>query len=431
MRFLWRLLAAFCITTSVLLLFTTRLAFAQSIAIVNEQSLPRLSKDGQVTQKRSLTLSPEAVNLQDCVDDQQIRFTLQMVGFEANAIVQAWASNSGQDCKQETARGGGVQTCWRAYPTDIPLQTTIDVNIPVRNIMQGAPPFTASKPDNTVNACGKVNLSTISVQFLYFAPGNTSVAAQAKTIGITVDTVGPKPPSGLTALPGNTRIQVQWTNISGGDPDSSTGGGLTELTGVKVYCDPAGGATTTTVQNPPTCTQELIDGSLDDSGDAAIDGSLTAEVCVDGGTSQQTTGGECSSANFVSADGSPIFPTADFNAKYECGSITGNTGTTVVASSIGKNPLVNGTLYAVAVAATDKFGNVGELSPVTCSKPEVTTDFWDDYKKAGGDAGGGCATSSESGTPPLGSMAILGVVGLAIAKSIERRRRRSDKGETR
>jgi hypothetical protein len=420
MRFLWRLLAAFFVITAALCY--SDIAHAQSIAIVNEASLPRLDKAGQVVQKRSLTLSPEAVNLQDCVDDQQIRFTLQMAGFEVNAVVQAWASNSGADCKVETARSGGVQTCWRAYPTDIPLQTTIDVNIPVRNIMQGAPPFSAQKPDNSPAACGQVNLSTISVHFLYFAAGNTSLAAQAKTIGVTIDTVGPKPPSGLTALPGNTRIQVQWTNISGGNPDSSTGGGLTELTGVKVYCDPAGAPVTTTVQNPEKCTDELIDGSIDDSGDAAIDGSLTAEVCVDGGTTQQTSSAGCASPNFVKSDGTALFPTADFNAKYECGSITGNTGTTVVASSVGKNALANGTTYAVAVAATDKFGNVGELSPVICAKPEITTDFWDDYKKAGGEAGGGCAATSSESTTPIGSLAVLGVVGIVVAKSVKKRR---------
>lgn len=415
---------AFC---AVAAMASATVASAQSIGVVNENSLPRLDKDKRIVQKRSLTLTPEAVNLQDCIDDQLIRFTLQMSGFEANASVQVWASNSGQDCKAETARGGGVQTCWRAFPTDIALQTTVDVDIPVRSIMAGAPPFSAQNPNATAEACGQVNLSTISVHFLYFAPGNLSQAAQAKTLGITVDTVGPKPPSGLKALPGDTRIQVSWVNISGGSGDASATGGLTELTGVKVYCDVAGtGPSTSTPQSPPACRDEPVDASVDDSGDAAPDAATTVRVCEDGGaTSAPATTSGCTTPNFIKSDGSKIFPTAEFNSKYECGSIAGNTGTTVVASSIGSAPLTNGTTYAVAVAATDKFGNVGELSDVICETPEVTTDFWGEYKSAGGQAGGGCSTSGSE--VPIGGISAL-VVIVATAGSSLRRRRLPPKG---
>jgi hypothetical protein len=417
---------AFVATT----MFGLPIAHAQTISVVNEASLPRLNKNRNTIQKRSLTLTPEAVNLQDCIDDQLIRFTLQMAGFEVNASVQAWASNSGQDCKVETARGGGVQTCWPLLDREIALQTTIDVDIPVRKIMSGAPPFRSSAPDATENACGKVNLSTISVHFLYFAAGNTSTATQAKTIAVTVDTVGPSPPSGLTALPGNTRVQVSWVNISGGSGDGGATGGLTELTGVKVYCDPAGSApaSSTPTTTEPACHDEEVD-----AGDAST---TTIEVCDDAGTSSTTgttaaTSG-CTSANFVKSDGTRIFPTADFNAKYECGSIAGNTGTTVVASSVGGAPLANGTTYAVAVAATDKYGNVGQLSDVVCQTPNITTDFWDDYKKAGGAAGGGCSTSDASSVP-FGSLALLVLVVASAVSAIQRKVRyvRSRKGEHR
>jgi hypothetical protein len=399
-------------------------AGAATIGIVNETSLPRLDKSRRPVQKRPLTLTPEAVSLQDCVDDQLIRFTLQMAGFEANASVEAWASNAGQECTQPTARGGGVQQCWRILDSGIPLQTTTDVEIPVRRIMSGAPPFLPTAPDATENACGKVNLSTITVHFLYFAPGNQAVAASSKNVAVTVDTVGPKPPSGLKALPGNTRIQVSWVNISGGTGDASATGGLTELTGVNVYCDPAGGSPTpTTTRNPAVCHEEIVDASIDDSGDAMPDSGTVVEVCEDGGTSTSTdtSAGSCSSSN-LSSPGEPIFPTADFNAKFLCGTITGNTGTTVVADNVGGNPLANGTVYAVSVAATDRFGNVGELSDPICQTPNVTTDFWDDYRKAGGQAGGGCATG---GTPPLGSLGVLALIGLSAALSRGRTRRRS------
>jgi hypothetical protein len=394
------------------------LASAQSIAIVNEQSLPRLNNDGQIIQKRPLNLSPEAVNLQDCYDDQLIRFTLQMSGFQANASVQAWASNSGADCKQQTVRTGALAQCWRLLDTDIPLQTVVDVDIPVRNIMAGAPPNEPQHPKRDEEAlCGKVDLATITVHFLYFAPGQQANAAYEKTVAITVDTVGPKPPSGLKALPGNTRIQVSWVNISGGSGDAAATGGLTELTGVKVYCDVAGAATPTTIQNPPVCRQEERDAGVDDAGNPITE---TVEVCEDGGTTTtEEPASGCSSANFRNPDNTPIFPSAEFNQKYECGSITGNTGTTVVATQIAGKPLVNGTTYAVAVAATDKFGNVGQLSDVICETPEETTDFWQEYRNAGGDAGGGCSASGAA--LPVGSITML-LLAVVTAGSTLRRR---------
>ena len=58
-------------------------------------------------------------------------------------------------------------------------------------------------------------------------------------------------------------------------------------------------------------------------------------------------------------------------------------------SSVAGKPLVNGTHYAVAVAGTDAYGNVGKLSTVICEFPEQTSDFWNAYKNAGGESGGG------------------------------------------
>jgi hypothetical protein len=301
----------------------------------------------------------------------------------------------------------------------------VDVDIPVRRIMSGAPPLQAADPDASASVCGKVDLANVGVQFLYFAPGDPNNAQQAKVVTVVVDTVGPDPPSGLKALPGNTRITVNWTNISGGAGDAGATGGLTELTGVKVYCDVAGAPAETDAGTgtgaEPICRDEPVDAGFD--ADAAVDGG-TIEVCEDAGTSTpetpETPAAECSSANFVKDDGSPILPTAEFDAKYKCGEVTGNTGSSAIAQGIRNAPLTNGTRYAVAVAATDRFGNVGPLSDVVCETPEVTTDFWEEYRKAGGGAGG-CATNGSDGGLPVGSMASM-VVGAAVAISALRRR---------
>ena len=182
-RVIPRRLVALALTLSAVIGFA-RPALAQSINIVNQASLPRLDKDGKPIQKRPQTLTPEGVSFQDCIDDQQILFTLQMGGFEANAVIEAWAS-IGQDCKAPTARGGNAQLCWQVSDT-IPLSTVADVRIPVRNIMAGAPP---GKPIEVVpgqvvdeSVCGKVNLANVSIQFLYFPPGQGGARA-GRTVG--------------------------------------------------------------------------------------------------------------------------------------------------------------------------------------------------------------------------------------------------------
>jgi len=413
-----RLLAAFAFAfLCTTFLCGAKSAFAQSITVVNSTSLPRLDKNGNSISKRDLTLTPEAVNLQDCLDDQKIRFTLQLSGFEANASIQAWAATSGE-CKDPVARST-VKTCWQ-LGGGIPLQTTVDVDLRVREIMSGVPSPTT--PKDSADLCGTVDLSTINVHFLYFPPGQTTASVD-QNIQVIADTVGPAPPTGLTALPGNTRVQVSWANISGE-------GGLSELTGVKVYCDPATPTTTTTTTTTDgSCTEVPNEASTsdatDDSGDATTIDAGTTTVCSDASTSTTptTTTKDCASPNFILSDGGKIFPSADFNSKYECGNITGNSGTTAVATSVGGSTLSNGTRYAIAVAATDKYGNVGPLSEVVCETPEVTTDFWDDYKKAGGKAGGGCSTTATNEGLPLGSLTVFGIATLITISTVTKRRR--------
>jgi MYXO-CTERM domain-containing protein len=426
-----RLVAAVAVFVVSLLYVTPALAQAQ-FSIINEKSLPRVDAEGNQLSKRDPTLNPEGVSFQDCVDDQRIRFTMNVSGFVAQSSIQVWAS-AGPDCSDALQRSGATQQCWRVIDGDIPLQINVNVDIPVRTIMSGAPPFTAAAPDTTASACGRVNLTTISVQFLYFAPGNVTKADSKKDVTIQVDTVGPDAPTGINSLPGDGRIQVSWDNISGE-------GGVTALTGVRIYCDPAQ-AGTTTVTTEPTCEDVVVPveaGPAVDAGDdadadasatgTADAGTTTVRVCTDGGT-ETVPGSECASPNFVTTgDGGEsrgVIPDADFDAKYKCGEVRGNTGASATADGIGqgddKVPLANGTRYAVAVAATDAFGNVGALSTAFCQTPAETTDFWDGYREAGGKAGGGCATSGPSA--PTGSIAAFGLVLVATLSSLRKKQK--------
>ena len=411
-----RRLLALAVVVFASLLYAAPVFAQASITVVNEKSLPRLDKNGNQTQKRPLQLNPEGVSFQDCIDDQQIQFTLQMSGFEPNAFIEVWASAGGVDCGQQVNRSSVNQLCWKVAP-NIPLQINVTAKIPVRKIMAGAPPFKATALNDTIDACGQVDLANITVQFLYFSPGNAAgAAASKKDIGVAVDTVGPPAPTGIRSQPGDTRVQVSWDNISGE-------GGVSALTGVKVYCDPAQATGDTVVEREAGCREVPIEVPVDDAGEGGVTDAGFETVCDDGGT-ETIPGAECASPNFIKIglDGQPtaIIPDAEFNAQYECGSITGNTGTTVVAEAVGGNPLMNGTRYAVAVAGTDAYGNVGALSSVRCEVPAETTDFWDSYREAGGQAGGGfCATSGPGA--PTGSLAAFGIVLAAALSSLRRK----------
>ena len=272
-----------------------RTAGAQEIAVANESSLPRVDAAGNQLAKRATNLTPEAVSYQDCIDDQRIRLAMTLSGYEPNASIEVWASNTGISCSEAVNRGGGAQQCWRLTESgSIGIAVTTLVDIPVRRILSGVTPFTPTAPDATQNACGRVDLANISLQILYFTPGNLSAAAVNHTIGVQVDTVGPGAPTGLNALPGNERIAVSFANISGGTADGSVSGGLTELTGVNAYCDLA--RTTTDV-------------------DAGTTNSCTTDLLVPGA----------------------VPPSAQ-----QCGSFAGNAGTTVSAESLGGQPLRNG-----------------------------------------------------------------------------------------
>ncbi|AKV04812.1 hypothetical protein AKJ09_11475 [Labilithrix luteola] len=305
----------------------------------NPPALPRIGADGTIVKKRPLNLTPEGVNLQDCLDNQSIRFPLVLAQFQANASLQAWATLSGADCSLQANRISAAAVCWNLV-TGIPLQQFPVVDIPVRKIMSGA--LSPASPDATQAICGKVDLASFSVQFLYFDPGQVATPSATTAFPVLVDTIGPPPPSGITALPGNASITVEWQSISGG-------GGLTALTGVNVYCDPA-------------------------SSSAAPDASAST----------------CSSPNFTAN----TLPNNDFNARFLCGGVTGNTGSSAIAKSINGVPLQNGIRYAVAVAATDAFANVGPLSfPPVCATTDASLPV------AVAEGGGGCSVAGLGGPP--------------------------------
>jgi hypothetical protein len=395
------------------------------ITVYQETSLPRTDPQGKSVNKRALSLKPEGVSYQDCKDDLRIRFALQLSGFEAGGSLQVWAGLG--ECKTQTNRQGASATCWQ-IEKGIGLAVNTAVDIPVRAIMAGvSDPRT---PNAEASVCGTVDLATVSLQFLYFAPGQLATPAQNKDISVEIDTIGPDAPTGIKTEPGNGRIRVRWDNISGE-------GGVSLLTGVKVYADEIGSAAIDAGASQPAepnCTEvPNTPDAGEDGGDAGDIDAGTTIVCEDGGTSDGGGGGggACESANLREG----IIPDAEFNSHFECGSITGNAGSSALCQSADGKPLKNrdpnnpNVTYAVAVAATDPFGNVGKLSAPICEYPEETSDFWQNYRNSGGKAGGGCASAGS----PIGSVSALTTITVAVLSMARRRwsKRRSESGARR
>jgi hypothetical protein len=94
-----------------------------------------------------------------------------------------------------------------------------------------------------------------------------------------------------------------------------------------------------------------------------------------------------------------------------CGSV-GATGIDMAQTS---SSLENGVAYAVAVASEDDVGNVGVLSEMACSIPKEVTGFYEAYRAAGGQAGGGFCSfgPARRGAIPLGLAALLGLLAFA------------------
>src|SRR5690606_31547047 len=124
------------------------------IDVVNEASLARFDANGSQVVKRPLFLNPEAINGQDCRDDQRIRLPVELSDFYPHSLVEIWASTHA-DCRgAENRTEDDHAACWRVGGP-VALQPLIHVDLPVRAILS---------PAADASVCGNVDLTSIHVQ---------------------------------------------------------------------------------------------------------------------------------------------------------------------------------------------------------------------------------------------------------------------------
>lgn len=380
-------------------------AHAQSVTISNKQSLLRLTADGKTVTKRQI--NPEAINYADCLANQVLEINYVTSGGDPNKTLEVWAGQ--QDCKPIAARTGTTQQCWRPFG-NLTVAQTGTIRIPVRNILKRSTGTNVIDATGDPSVCSGISLSTFSLYFMWFQGTGTDPVGTTDQVDIQVKTQGPSALTGLQVLPGNTRLIVTF--------DAVGEAGVTDQRGIRVYCDDRPTRSTTSTENVLVCPDS---GSVADAGatdDAEATDAGVADACV---TEQRpVSGGEVCNSSVLAVPsgdgGAPALP----DAKYLCAEIGGNTGSRVVVEKAFDAGLANDRYYAVAVAAVDSFDNVGTLSSPVCEAPGETSDFWDSYRRAGGQAGG-CSTEggSDSGALAL-ALPVVAILGALARKRVVR-----------
>jgi hypothetical protein len=380
-----------------------------SVMITNPMSLPRYNPDGSEAQKRA-TISPEGINQDDCHNNLLIGFPLTTMGFSTSDSFEVWATDqSGADCTVATARTGATQTCYRLTNANFARTQTQTVTIPVKDIIKGLPNGNGSFD---AQGCRLVRSYTITVFFLVLR--GTDVAGNDKA-SLKVSTQGPSSLNNVHALPGNNAIIIQWDLVGEG--------GAEDIAGAVAYCDPTPMVATSVDAGTH---QECADTGTADA-DADVADAMCTTVANEGGA-----GGPIPTPSTIPSEGTSCntqaFATGGTGTgtmRVECGHIDSTTGNSIRIEDIGGVPLENGKVYAVAVAAKDSLANVGDLSAPICQYPEATTDFWRDYRSAGGQSGGGFCSVEGPGLP-VGSFTLMGigaVLGISAIRRVKRNRR--------
>jgi hypothetical protein len=379
----------------------------------------------------------DSINRRDCLDDATVSFLVTIAGNPGGAF-EVWA---GVGCDAIAGRTAATATCVRVLSGSGNLTQTVTVR--VQNLIK---PLTTGDAEGTAATCDENTSSSASSRSLFFIDydtgSNMSLIAKTPTWAYKYDTIPPKPPTGISASAGESSLIPKFTAPAGesniiryhfycsqaGTPvATSTGGtdaGGTETGGT------AGAAALDIIGGSDTGGATGVAGTdtggtagTDTGGTSGTETGGTAGTAGTSGTTSSSSGGTggttdnglpsddstCGSDTLVPGKAPP-------DGLAECGSVAaqgtsqGNTNT----------DLENGIRYAVAIAAEDDQNNIGNLSKLACGVPEEVTGFFEAYRAAGGEAGGGYCTFA----PATRHAAAIAVLMLLGACALVARRRR-------
>lgn len=381
-----------------------------------------------------------AINRADCLDTNQ-KWELFFGNAGSAAFVEVWATASSdkttKTCDAPCARGVGTDTscakvCYRVavFPRSQVVGVTSSVAIYPYQIIGALNGKEASRdgaitPDNAPAVCTPSSPNSESTAIVLWALPvqdtadrllitDTGGPADSVPIQTAYDIAGPGAPANAHVKPAGGHLNVYFDSVSAAT--------YKDLVGLRAYCWPTADFDAAGIPDTTSTADTISDDtgsttatdSRSDSDDAATDDASSTDTGA--GTTTTDTGTSTSDevGTSTAAEGCPPdipFKEGDFppGGLTECGSVASG-----ISGELTTNALTNYQPYAVAVAAYDKFGNSGQLSAVSCATPREITDFYQAYKDAGGQGGGGyCAfNGSNRNVYGLGlSALVLGIVG--------------------
>jgi hypothetical protein len=263
----------------------------------------------------------------------------------------------GDNCDMADNRAGASPTCHELVSFSAAPSLAQALTIKAGRF---ADPF-----DETEAACEPTDTTT-SVFVLDL--GDTSDDATAFGVyDVLVDTRRPPAPIDIEATAGEGNVTVSWT------ADASD---VQDRDAFQVLCFP----------NPP------------DPGGAGGGGS---DAGADAGV------GDCGLGGFVEGDE----PNDEWADLYFCGDRQAET-----ARSLRIEGLSNGGAYEFAVLAYDDFQNPSLVSGVTCESPRPVEDFYESYRGAGGQAGGGFCSAVPAGGRAVPLAPALSLLALGLRR---------------
>lgn len=365
----------------------------------------RISQDVDRTkEERPTSQNPLWINQKDCRENNDLVFRITLSGHQSSETLSVWASEA-TDCTQYVNRDSDGP-CRRILAVSN-LEPTMEIIVPAKDVAAalGAVDckFTDARPSTAA--------APVTIYFLRQASLQEDGSDHDTWTETKVDLSGPKPPSNVKAGAGDGRLIVSFNQNEDQD-----------VRGYILFCDANAPRSSGTASTGASSGSASSGGAGDGSGGASSDGAASGSGGAGGG-SAGTTGDSGGDGGETAPEGDPecysraLIPGEIPDTKYQCGKV-GRTG------SGSASDLRNGDSYVVGVAAYDLLGNVGELSELACGTPVDVDGFFELYREAGGQAGGGfCSVGGPVGAARWVSLP-LGVVAASAALGLWRRSRR-------
>jgi hypothetical protein len=348
------------------------------------------------------------INRADCLNDDFISFPLTLTN-QANTTLEVWAGTGA--CDMTTRTTTSSTTCWLIYsqPAVMPI---ISLNLRVWDILYGTRTGVTSGSGGAAGTAGVAGTA---------GAGTGGTAGNAGTAGTGGAGTGGSAGT-TTGLVSAGTLVGPFADITVCDP---AGTGLTTAHDIVVYfmlissgemavgqlTPPWKGSYKLIAPPPPALSQpgigenELVvnfdptatnQDSTNSGFNVYCDPPRSGGGSVDGGVQS------CSSTTSTT-----LVEGQDPPAGSQCGT-SAQGSSTITASG-----LTNGVAYSVAVAATDRYFNVGKLSNVECQTPQPITSFYEAYRNAGGTGGGGfCSISQRRAGLPLLLFSLIGLAAM-------------------